>query len=187
MLDDWSEQARLVCTENTHRIVLRSISGAGTVQSNDLVTEDIVSGCNIAGDSDRPGVVVSDQGIRGPGAGHRGIRDQPRPVDLEPFEGCLVDSCAVSAAVSKVVDDWPVMAGWPGSPLHLDDTASSHVGVCLSVRGSSVADDVRGSVCVGRDESVGLILGCIPSGNDWLLASTKVLEVGIVTFVAMSC
>jgi hypothetical protein len=73
------------------------------VQGNDLVTEDVVARSDVAGDGDGPGVVTSDQLIGCPGTWNSGVVEDTNTIDLEEFQGCIINSLAVTAAVCEVV------------------------------------------------------------------------------------
>lgn len=61
------------------------------MESDDLVTQNVVAGLERGGDGDVVGIVVVDQVVRGPDSGVR-AGDQTRGVDLDPLKGGLVNS-----------------------------------------------------------------------------------------------
>lgn len=94
------------------------------MQSDDLVTENVVSRGNISWDGDRPGVVVGDQGIRCPASRYGSVIEKSNSIDLEELQSSLVGRGAVTIAVCEVINDWTVVRFWPGSPLHLNSSTS---------------------------------------------------------------
>jgi hypothetical protein len=128
------------------RVVLGAIGIPGRVQSDNLVTEDVVTGRDAAGDSDSAAVVVADQVVRSPGTRDAAVIDETSLVDLEELQSGLVDGRAVAIAVGQVGDDRAVVRLGPLTPLQLDATTGldgSRDGTRLS---TLVADDVRRGV-----------------------------------------
>jgi hypothetical protein len=79
------------------------------VQSNSLVAQDIVTSSDGGRYLDGPGVVVRDHVIVGVDSGNTRGASYTHAIDFEKLESGLVDSGAISAAVSKIVDDGAVM------------------------------------------------------------------------------
>lgn len=75
------------------------------MESDDLVTEDVVSWCNVGGDGDGPRVVVGDQSIGSPVTRDSSVVQKSNSINLEEFQGGLVDSCAIAVTAGEVV--WP--------------------------------------------------------------------------------
>ena len=73
------------------------------MQGNDLVTEDVVARSDVAGDSDGPGVVISNQLIGRPGTWDSRVVKETNTVDLKEFQGRLINCLAVTTAVCEVV------------------------------------------------------------------------------------
>jgi hypothetical protein len=72
------------------RVVLGTILLETTMESNDLVTEDIGTGLDVLRDLNEPAVVVGNELVRAVGTGVTGL-DETNLVDLEELEGLLVD------------------------------------------------------------------------------------------------
>lgn len=75
---------------DTHGVVLGTVRVLGAVEGDDLVTQDVVASLEGGGDGNVIGVVVGDQGVRGPDSWVR-ARDKTGGVDLDPLEGGLVN------------------------------------------------------------------------------------------------
>lgn len=75
---------------DTHGVVLGTVRVLGAVEGDDLVTQDVVASLEGGGDGNVVGVVVGDQGVRGPDSWVR-ARDETGGVDLDPLEGGLVN------------------------------------------------------------------------------------------------
>lgn len=91
---------------DTLRVVLGTVGLLSGVQSDDLVSHDIVAGGNGAWNYDGPVIALRDELVRGP-FGWVARRADAGLVNLEEFQGGLVDSGAGPAAVSEVGDDRP--------------------------------------------------------------------------------
>jgi len=161
------------------RVELSTTGGAGGVEGQDLVTDNVVTWGNAGGDLRDPGVVVGNELVGSPGTGDGGVVDETNSVNLEELEGGLVNSLAFTVAVGKVGHDWTVVRVWPGGPLELDVVTSSNDGVGLSVGSVQVADDVC-AVVVGN-EPVALVCRVGPA-ND-VRRRRLVLEGWVVTSV----
>lgn len=97
------------------------------MESDNLVTEDVLAGSDVLGNSDGPGVAVGDQIVGGPVLGSGIV--QALLVDLEEREVASGDGSAVVAgALGEVVQDGTVVRLGPGVPLELDLTTSSDGG-----------------------------------------------------------
>jgi len=127
------------------------------VESDDLVTENVVTGGDAVWDGHGPGVVVGDELVRSPLA----VRETSG-VDLEELKvgrlggGGIVD-------LSEVVDDGADVGLWPGGPGNVELATGSD----LSDLGTSscvlVASNLGGIVVHGGvDETVVLALGARP-------------------------
>ena len=80
------------------------------MEGNDLVTEDVVAIGDVAGDGDSAAVVVGNEVVSGPGTRLSGVADQTTLVDLEEFQGSLVNIGTVAITVGHVGDDGTVVA-----------------------------------------------------------------------------
>lgn len=96
------------------------------MESNNLMTNDIVSRSDIGWDGSSPGVVVGNHLVGSPGSGNGGVVNQSTLVNLEEFKSGLVNSSTVSVAVGKVGDDWAVMGFGPDSPLEINGVTSGN-------------------------------------------------------------
>ncbi len=87
------------------------------MEGNDFVAEDIVSGGDVGWNRDGPRVIVGDKLIRGPCTWDSCIINESNTINLEEFKCSLVDSLAITTTISKVIDNWAVVRGWPSGPL----------------------------------------------------------------------
>lgn len=145
-------------------VVLGAILLLSAVESDELVTEDVVAGGDGGRDLDHPAVVVVDQLVSTPGAGDLGVADETDTVDLEELQIGLVDGLAAAVAARQVVQDGTVVGVGPGGPLDVDLLTGTDDNVGLGVCGVLVADDVRVAVGIGRDETVAGV-GGRPGGD----------------------
>ena len=127
------------------------------------MTENVIAGSDGRGNGDRPAVVIGNELVRCPGPGWRAAVDQANTIDLNKPQLGLINSCAITAAISKIINDWTVVAFWPGGPLELDSSSGSHRGRCLGVGGSLMANDVRIGVAVWSYKTVVQIVRNGPS------------------------
>lgn len=121
------------------------------MQGNDLVTENIVTSGDGAGDSHSGAVVGSNELVTCPCTGDVSVVDQTGLGDLEKLEGCLVDHGAVAIAVSHVGNDRAVVALGPVSPLQLDRATGLDLGGDRTRSGFLVANNVGASVARAVD------------------------------------
>lgn len=162
------------------RVVLGTVGGASTVESNDLVAEDVLARSDAGGDGGDPGVVVGDHVGGSPGLA---VNVETTGINLDELKGLLVDGGAVIAAVGKVGDDGALVRVGPGGPLNVDVLTGSNSGVGLSVGSTLVADDVGVGVGRGGDEAVVKILGDGPTDDDGsrgLVLHGRVVVLGVV-------
>lgn len=103
---------------------MSTILRSGTVESDNLMTSDVVSRSEIGWDSSGPGVVVGNHLVGSPGSGNSGVIYQTSFVNLEEFKSGLVNGSTVSVAVGKVGDDWAMMGLRPDSPLEINAITS---------------------------------------------------------------
>ncbi|KAI6754104.1 hypothetical protein HG530_013280 [Fusarium avenaceum] len=132
-------------------VVLGTVLLASSVESNDLVTEDVRTGLEAGGDGDLPGVASGNEVVGGELAtgGHTGLGD------LEELEVGLVDlGAAIGTARSEVVDDGTLVRLGPGVPLDGDLLTGLDAGGLDSVLGALVADDVGVTEGGGLNEAV---------------------------------
>lgn len=101
----------------TLRIVLCAIGVSGGMKGNDLVAENVVARCNTGRNSDSPGVVCRDELIGSPDARLCRITGQPEATNLIEQECRFIDCGTFAVTISKVVDDWSMMARGPFGPL----------------------------------------------------------------------
>lgn len=129
------------------------------MQGDDLVTENVVSSGDGAGDGDSSAVVVGNELVGCPLAGDVAVVDQTSLGDLEELEGGLVDLGAVAITVGHVSDDRAVVALGPLGPLQLNLTTGLNLGGDRTRGGLLVANNVRASVAAAVDEAeVGSLL-----------------------------
>jgi hypothetical protein len=99
------------------------------VESDDLVTENVLARSERLGDGDRPLAIGSNELVGSPLARSGAAIDQASLVNLEELEGLLVDGGAViTSALGEVVDDGTVVRLGPGVPLELDLATSGDRG-----------------------------------------------------------
>lgn len=149
-------------------VVLGTVLLASGVESNDLVTEDVVTGLERGGDGDLPAVTSGNEVVGGELAtgGHTSLGD------LEELEALLVDlGAAISTASSEVVDDGTLVRLGPGVPLDGDLLTGLNLGGLDSVLSTLVADDIGVTVGGGLDETV---VGVLGEPGDELLAGVLV-------------
>lgn len=96
------------------------------MQGNDLVTENVASWSNVGWDGKRPGVVVSNQLIRGPVSRDSGVIDKTNSINLEELQSSLVNCGAVAIAVGEIINNRSVVGLWPYSPLKIDGSSCSN-------------------------------------------------------------
>jgi len=124
------------------RVVLGTVLLETTMESNDLVTEDIGTGLNVLRDLNEPAVVVGNELVGAVGTGVTGI-DETNLVDLEELEGLLIDGLTASrTARGQHVNDRSLVALGPVGPLDVDLVTGLDLGVTLGVLSTAVADDV---------------------------------------------
>ena len=97
------------------------------MESNNLVTENVLAGSDVLGDSDGPGVAVLDQVVGCPAVGGGVV--ESLLVDLEEGKVTGGDgSAVVTGALGQVVKDGTVVRLGPGVPLELDGATSGDSG-----------------------------------------------------------
>lgn len=149
----WSSRARARDLEvEALRIELCSIGLTPAVQSNDLVTEHVVTCSDIGRDFDRPSKARVNELVRSPVAvialGVAGLH-QACITNLEELKAVLVDILTGTIAVREVIHDRPLMRLRPCVPLQEDGVTSRQLDVRLGRLCVSVADDV-GASCGDR-------------------------------------
>lgn len=147
------------------RVILGTVLHFGTVQSHQLVTEDIVTRSDGLGNFDHPAVVVLDQLVITPGTRNIRVVHQANAVDLEELERGLVNRFAALTAVGQIVHDGTVVRVGPFGPLNVDAVTCLHSNVALGVRRVLVADNVGRGVIFRADEAVAGV-GSGPSGDN---------------------
>lgn len=80
------------------RVILCAVPFEPTVQSNDLVSKNVVSRGNVARDPHTPRVAILSQGTVGVFS-RSTLRDEAHPINLEEFQLCLVHSLTWTVAV----------------------------------------------------------------------------------------
>lgn len=133
-----------------------------TVQSNDLMTENIATTLDVLGDSDGAGEVVGDQVVSGPCSRDCVVVDEALGLDLEELEAAGLDLCAITWASSEVVDDGAVMGVRPGVPLEVNGITSCDSDEGLASRGTLVAGNVLISIFCRGNETV-ILIQCLPA------------------------
>lgn len=91
----------------TLRVVLSPVERVTAVQGNDLVAQDIVAGCNGAGDSGLPGAALVDQFVTRPRLSP--VIDAAR-LNLNPLELRLIRLGAVTIAIGNVSKDYDILS-----------------------------------------------------------------------------
>lgn len=144
-------------------VVLSTTLSAGGVESDQLVTEDIVSWGNRLGDFDEPGVVVLDQLIVTPDTGDARAINNTDTIDLEELKGGLVNRGTVGLAAGKVVNNRAMVRFGPWGPLKADAVSGVDLDVALTSGSVLVADDVGGRVVIRGKRAVASV-GSGPGG-----------------------
>lgn len=144
-------------------VVLGTTLSAGGVESNQFVTEHIVSRGDRLGDLDEPGVVVLDQLVVTPDTGDTGAINNTDTIDLEELKRGLVNRGTVGLTAGKVVDDRTVVRFGPWGPLKADAVSGVDLDVALASGGVLVTDDIGGRVVIGGERAVASV-GSGPGG-----------------------
>lgn len=137
------------------------------------MTQDVVTGSDVAGDSDGVAVVVGDQVVGSPCARNVAIIDETLLVNLEEFKRGLVDLGAITVAVGQIGDDRAMVTLRPFGPLQLNILTSCHRsrdGTRLRIL---VTDNIRVRVGAGRDEAQISSFGR-PSNSLWRAVGVSV-------------
>lgn len=160
-------------------VILGAVGIGSTVESNDLVAEDVVSGLEVGGDLNEPAVAVLAKVIRSPGLSHTIVTST---ANLEPLEGGLVDSLAGAVAVGEIVDDGADVAIGPlRGPDNVDLVTSVDGGRALPRSAALVADHIGVAEVVGLNEAVVLLKGS-PAENTGRIGLVEVSG-GVVVLV----
>tara|TARA_R110002003_G_scaffold351_4_gene18899 strand:- start:17550 stop:18959 length:1410 start_codon:yes stop_codon:yes gene_type:complete len=158
----------------TLRVVLGAVGRASSVESDDLVAEDVLASREGGGNSNGPGVVLTDHLDGSPFTIRVTIL-----LDLSPLEGGLVDGGDVTGIRCYIGDDRTHVRFWPGGPVELDGATGSDLGkrVGRTLWASSlVADDVRGAVSIGLDKAIVQVLS-VPAD---VLGDGPIVLLGVV-------
>ena len=135
---------------------LGTVGLASGVKTDDLMSENVVTGLEVLGDGELPGVTVRDELVGGPAAGVA-ARDEALLCDLGPSEASLVDAGEVTADRGEVLGNWTVVRLGPGVPLQGDNITSSDSDGVADGTSALVADDIGSTEGVGLDEAVVLV------------------------------
>ena len=135
---------------------LGTVGLASGVKTDDLMSENVVTGLEVLGDGELPGVTVRDELVGGPAAGVA-ARDEALLGDLGPSEASLVDAGEVTADGGKVLGNGTVVRLGPGVPLQGDNITSSDSDGVADGTSALVADDIGSTEGVGLDEAVVLV------------------------------
>lgn len=98
---------------------------------------------------------LTDEVVRGPGAGRAGTADESRLLDFEEAQGARAGRGRVAVDLCKVVDDRAVVALWPGVPLELQSVSSVDRNGVRSRLGGLMASDVRSAEVSWLNETFG--------------------------------
>jgi hypothetical protein len=110
---------------NALGVGLSTVGLIGRVKADDLVSENVVAGLEVSGNSELPGEAVTDEVVGSPVTGvAAGL--ETLLSDLGPSEGSLVDAGEVTADRSEVLSDGTVVRHGPGVPLQSDNIACSN-------------------------------------------------------------
>ena len=143
------------------RVVLGTVGGATAVESNDLVTGNVVAGSEAGGDGRGPAVAVLNQLLGSP---LLGLGVEASLVNLDELEAGRVGSGAITVALGNVGEDGADVGLGPGVPVPLELASGGDLGGRLGGLGVLVAGNVRGAVGIGGDEAVVEVLG-VPAGG----------------------
>lgn len=128
------------------RVVLSTIFGSSTVQSNELVSQDVVAGGKCGRNLNQPAVVVGDQLVIAPGSRNGSVIHKSHAINLEELQCRLVNSFARVTTVCEVVNDRAMVCVGPGRPLEIDLVSCRYHGMTLGICCIKVTDDIRCSV-----------------------------------------
>lgn len=151
---------------DTLRVALGTVLVSSGVQGNNFMTQDVVTGSNVAGNSDGVAVVVGNQIVASPCARDVAVVDETLLVDLEELERGLVDLGAVTVAVGQVGDDRTMVTLRPFSPLKLNILTSCHRSRDGTGLRTLVTDNIRVREGAGRDKAQVSSFGR-PSNGFW--------------------
>lgn len=166
-------------------IVLSTVGLAGTVKSNNLVTEDVEARRNVGRDLHHPSISIGNQLIRSPLSRRSRAINESRLVNFEELQAGLVNSLtAIRAAVGEVVNDRTLVRFWPGIPLDEDIVSGLNDGMALGVGGISVADDIWRAKGSRLNKAV-VGVGGSPAGNNRRVGHVRE-RVDLVTLVRSS-
>lgn len=161
-------------------IQLSTVVVLSTMKSDDLVTDDVVSGCESGRDDSRAGEVVADELVSDPVSGG----DESGLGDLAPAEraGAEVGAFACihvsdvqkwisyevvrTVARGDVVDDWAPVAVRPCVPCKLDQVSSVDIGIELASCCTFVAVDIS-AANLGRLDKTEILVSRIPTSRLW--------------------
>ena len=132
-------------------IVLSTILGAGAVQSNYLVSHDVVARSKGGRNFDKPAIVVGNQLVGRPGARRSSVIYEAHAINLEELECRLINALAGATAVCKVGKHRAMERRGPSSPLEVYLVSCSHHGMALGVGSVEMTDDIRRSIVVYFD------------------------------------
>lgn len=153
------------------RVVLSAVLGTSTVESDDLMTEDVATRSKSLRDSGSPGVVVLDQIGSSPGS------IQTSSIDLDPLESSRVSGSALSSALGNVGQNRTDVRLGPVRPLELNGTTGLDGERAGTGSSLLVAGNVGGAIVGGGDEAVVEVLSG-PSSNGGDLAALLSFVVG---------
>jgi hypothetical protein len=138
-------------------VVLSTVLLAGRVESDDLVTENVLARGDALGDRHGPGVVVGDELVRSPLAVL-----EASSVNLEELKVARLGSGGI-VNLGKVVDDGTDVGLGPGGPRDVELATSGNSSNLCASSGVLVASNLGGIVVHGRvDEAVVEALGARP-------------------------
>jgi len=144
-------------------VELRAVIISSTVESNDLMADDVVASLEVPGDSCRRSEVVLDEFVCDPGS-RTTWSDQSTLGDLGPAKGARSERRAVTIAWSDIVNDGALVCIWPGVPVELQVSTSGDTSVLLASSRALVTVDVVSASSSRLNKAIVLVQG-VPTSS----------------------
>jgi hypothetical protein len=90
------------------------------MQSNNLMSKNVITSFDISGDGDSAAVAIFDELIRSPSSRNSSITNQAASIDFEELQSGLIDIRAVAVAVRHIRDNGAMVIIRPSAPGQLD-------------------------------------------------------------------
>jgi hypothetical protein len=144
---------------------LRAVVISSTVESNDLVANNVVASLEVPGNSCRRSEVVLDEFVCDPGS-RTTWSDQSTLGDLGPAKRTGSERRAVtcSEVSSDIVNDGALVCIWPGVPVELQVSTGGDTSVLLASSRALVTVDVVSASSSRLNKAVVLVQG-VPASS----------------------